>query len=481
MARFAGSSTLASPRKKRRTPNTINKAGGTAFAMNTQEEIATLLMSSFMCKTAYESESDQMQRLADLVQGTDDPSFVARAAIYARDQMHMRSITHLCAAALAKPLSGLDWAARFYDKIVVRPDDMIEIYACYRQYFGKSMTGAMKRGFARVFKRLDAYQLRKYRGNGEVKLVDIMRLCHAKGPEGSPIEQLVYDKLPVAETWETKLSGAKGDSLKNAAAWGDLISEDKLGYMAMLRNLRNISQQASKPMQKLVLERLVDPERIRKSRQLPFRFYTAYKQLQSEALPGNFLSAVSRALDLSVDNTPWEFEGSTCIAADTSGSMSWGSVAKSSMTNVEAAMLFAAIVYKRIPDARVVHFGNVCLPVPFNPASTVVDMVQQGMRLSGDAGHGTNMGSVFTQAPGYDRYIVFSDMQSWDGTPPHKVVGKKTWVHQFDLAGNGTTQLPTSEKRYTLLSGWSTQALDLLKMVEQGTDQLISAINEVQV
>ena len=51
-----------------------------------------------------------------------------------------------------------------------------------------------------------------------------------------------------------------------------------MGYMAMLRNLRNFINAgvAMGP----VLERLSDPEQVRRSKQLPFRFYTAWRDAE---------------------------------------------------------------------------------------------------------------------------------------------------------------------------------------------------------
>lgn len=63
------------------------------------------------------------------------------------------------------------------EKIVFRPDDMMEIIAYYKAKSGKTLPNAMKKGFALAFDKFDGYQIAKYRGeNKAVKLVDVVNL-----------------------------------------------------------------------------------------------------------------------------------------------------------------------------------------------------------------------------------------------------------------------------------------------------------------
>ena len=80
-------------------------------------------------------------------------------------------------------------------------------------------------------------------------------------------------RLPVAQTWETLLS-KEGNTGK---VWDYLIATRSVGYMALLRNVRNIlTRTCSAATHKLVLERLVDEQQVALSQQLPYRFYSAY-------------------------------------------------------------------------------------------------------------------------------------------------------------------------------------------------------------
>jgi 60 kDa SS-A/Ro ribonucleoprotein len=67
-------------------------------------------------------------------------------------------------------------------------------------------------------------------------------------------------------------------------AWEKLIKTRKIGYFALLRNLRNILKLAPELADDAV-GMLIDEQLIRKSLVLPFRFVTALDALQETNLP----------------------------------------------------------------------------------------------------------------------------------------------------------------------------------------------------
>ena len=83
-------------------------------------------------------------------------------------------------------------------------------------------------------------------------------------------------KLPTPETWETQVS-TKGNKAKT---WEDLIDHNKLPFMAMLRNLRNlILAGVSQKHHQWAMRKLNDERAVINSRQFPFRFFSAYEVL----------------------------------------------------------------------------------------------------------------------------------------------------------------------------------------------------------
>src|SRR5690606_12145018 len=99
----------------------------------------------------------------------------------------------------------------------------------------------------------------------------------------------------------------------------------KLGYMAMMRNLRNILQADVSPnhIQK-VYDLLTNEQAVLHSKQLPFRFLSAYRELMniSSAYTGYFLEALETAVKISAQNIKgFDLSTSLLIASDVSGSM----------------------------------------------------------------------------------------------------------------------------------------------------------------
>jgi len=230
---------------------TENYAGGQAFTESPELEFISILLTSFVEDQYYKSAEKTLQRVVDLV-NTCSPEFVAKAAVFARTEFGMRSISHAVAAELAKNISGKDWAKRFYNRIVHRPDDMLEILAYFRAKNSGKLANAMKNGFSAAFSKFDSYQLAKYRGEKrDIKLVDLVNLVHPVPSDKNreALAQLIKGELKSTETWESKLSKAGQNaetetevSENKRMAWKELIISKKIGYFALLRNLRNIAE-----------------------------------------------------------------------------------------------------------------------------------------------------------------------------------------------------------------------------------------------
>ena len=199
-------------------PDSVNLAGGHAYSESPELELASIMLTSFATDQFYRSGDDTLSRLRALIQQVD-PMFSAKAALYARNEYGMRSISHVAAATLAEVVRGKPWAKRFYDRIVRRVDDMAEIMSLLLPKRGekKRLPNAVKGGFARAFDRFDGHQLAKYRLEDKgVSLVDIVNLVHPKPTSRNKdaLASLVKGELRSTDTWESELSAA-GDS----AAW----------------------------------------------------------------------------------------------------------------------------------------------------------------------------------------------------------------------------------------------------------------------
>ena len=433
--------------KTKKVAKTTNRAGGQAYTQNPKMQLASLLLTSFAQDQFYRGQKQTFGELAKLISKCD-PLFAAKAGIYARTKFGMRSISHALAAEIAAYASGKSWSKDFYDKIVYRPDDMLEILSYYLIMNGKKMPNAMKKGFAKAFDKFDNYQLAKYRGeNKAVKLIDLVNMVHPTPTDrnATALKQLVEGTLRSTETWESKLTQAgqraENKEQKNtlkAKAWKDLIEANKLGYFAMLRNLRNIHDQAPNMLPK-VIENLTNRTAIKKSLVLPFRFVSAMDALQEANITNRaLLNALNKAVDISLDNVP-KFDGHTLIVLDDSGSMTGRRAGQKSP--IQIGSLFSAVLYKAI-GADFMRFSDKASYKNFNPGDATMSIANNLVK-SARAG-GTNFHAIFNEAKrAYDRIIILSDMQGWIGyySPKEafkaykKRTGANPYIYSYDLQG----------------------------------------------
>jgi len=467
---------------------TENFAGGQAYSQKDELSLVSMLLTSFVNDQFYRAGSESLKEMKALSEKISDKEFVAKAAIYARDKFGMRSITHGLAGELTSQVAGLEWAKSFYDKVVVRPDDMTEILAYYlsnKTGKGKAkFPNALKKGFASAFDRFDGYQIAKYKGeNKEVKLVDVVNIAHPVPTDRNreALSLLINGKLKNTETWEAKLSAAgqaaEGEDLTKlkADAWTELISSKKIGYFALLRNLRNIISQAPSVVD-AACEMLVSENLIKKSRVLPFRFATAYDEISklgSDSSVRKVLVAINQALEVSLANVP-KFDGETLVVMDVSGSMSG--------RPSEIASLFGAILAK-VNSCDVMTFSTDAQYKQYNPLDSVMT-IRSSFRY---AGGGTNFKAIFNKAgKKYDRVIILSDMQGWMGytTPSAEFASYKKkfdanpFVYSWDLAGLGTLQFP--ESNVFALAGFSDKVFDVMKLMEVDRKALFNEIKAIQ-
>ena len=468
---------------------TTNLAGGHAYTQSHELELISILLNSFVDDQFYRSSNQTLERLKTILVKVD-PKFAAKAAIFARDEFGMRSITHALAGELTSRVSGQEWSKDFYDKVVVRVDDMTEIMSYYldnkTDKIKPKFPNSLKKGFASAFNRFDSYQLAKYKSeNKEVKLIDIVNLVH---PIPTPsnkeaLSKLVLGDLKSTDTWESKLSKAGQDASNSeelsqlkSDAWGELLATKKIGYFALLRNLRNIINQ-SPQFVGLACDMLVDENLIKSSRILPFRFSTAYEEISKLGSSSDVrmvMTALHQALDISAINVP-KFDGDTLVVLDVSGSMSG--------RPSEIASLFGAMLSKA-NNCDVMTFATSANYKAYNPMDSILT-IRNGFRFSGG---GTNFKDIFLKAnKKYDRVIILSDMQGWVGrtTPASefnlykKKFNCNPYVYSWDLNGLGTMQLP--EQNVFALAGFSDKVFDIMQWLETDKNKLYEMIDEISI
>lgn len=463
-----------------------NLAGGEAYAESPQLELVSTLVTSFLGDQFYRSGAAGAQRIVELV-ARNDPLFAAKAALYARTSFGMRTASHLVAGEVAHRVKGEAWTKAFYAAVVQRPDDALEIASYVLGTYGKPLPNSLKKGLALALGKFDAYQLAKYRAEGNaMKLVDLVNLVHPKPGDGNAatLKALVAGELRAEDTWEAKLTqaGQLAASADEAAAlkreaWADLVASRRIGHFALLRNLRNILQLAP-DIVPAALELLTDEAFIRGSRVLPFRYATAWRQMRAQPGAQAIVAALSRAAALSLSNVP-RFDGATLVALDVSASMQ-GRPAEIGAVFAAALAGKGADLILFTDDAKYLSLGGNDI---FGDVATIEANAVPG---------GTNFHAIFqTASRAYDRIIILSDMQGWMTSGPFTTPGNPREalpayrrrtdadpkIFSFDLQGYGTLQFP--EKNVYALAGFSDRAFEVMALLERGTSPLIAEVDGI--
>lgn len=473
--------------QKQSPVKSMNFAGGESFDQYPELELVSILLTSFGQDQYYRSSDDTFQRLKELI-AVCDKKLVAQAIIFARTKFGMRSISHVAASELAKHIGGKDWAKNFFKNVIYRPDDITEILSYHKAKNG-TISHAMRKGLAKAFDKFDAYSLAKYRGSDKAfKLIDAVNLCHPEPVENNAeaLAALVKGELKSFDTWETNLSAAGSDSKAKAQVWTSLLTEKKLGYLALLRNLRNIMEQAPDVLQ-MALESLTSRDFIRKSLIFPFQYLTAYKQFESMNTRQSriVMEALSKAVDISCENVKeLGFTGNTLVAVDNSSSMDSPVTNSEHMKKSELGALFG-IVFAKAINGDIMEFGDTSRYISYTLNTDSMDFAA-GFQSKNKVGHGTNFHSIFENADKkYDRILIFSDMQGWMGyyapTKPLSDYKKRfdanPFVYSFDLAGYGTMQFP--ENKVFCMAGFSDKIFDQMRYLETDKNALLTEIKKI--
>jgi hypothetical protein len=348
----------------------------------------------------YEDGESIASRIESLCQYVE-PHDIWALAYEARTRFNLRHAPLLLLKCLLKKHAG-SIASDAISEVVSRPDETCELLSMYWKDGRKPLPNQLKKGLARAFTKFDRYQLAKYnRTDRAIKLRDVLFLCHPTPRDAEQAEtwkMLVDGTLPSPDTWEVELSS--GADKKET--FERLIRENKLGYLAMLRNLRTMHEVGCD--RRLVKTAILS--RRGASRVMPFRFVAAARAAVA------FEAELDIALLATINELP-VLSGHTILLVDVSGSMNEALSARSDMTRMDAAASLASIL--NCESRQVFTFSNDLVEVPPRLGMAGVESIIQSQPHCGTALRHAVLG--VSKIP-HDRIIVITDEQSHDGVVP---------------------------------------------------------------
>ncbi len=266
-----------------------------------------------------------------------------------------------------------------------------------------------------------------------------------------------------------------------------------MGYMAMLRNLRNIINANPCNINK-VYEKLADKNEVLKSKQLPFRFFSAYRELENVSNAGSkAFDTLEIALEHSIENLP-KLKGRTVIAIDTSGSMTSAISSKSKVECADIAKLIAVMGAKLCDDVILYNFDTTISKFNYTNRGGIISTSLAIRTNGGGTDISLPLQKMLAENIQADRLIILSDNEinqswsgrtsywSWHNTKPYQpladkyrqLINKDFWVHAIDLQGYGTQQFIGAKTN--IIAGWSEKLLEFIDLAEKGIDTQVKAI-----
>ncbi len=524
--------------------STVNKAGGVAYEV--KDPVARMLHivgQMFGEPTYYkDDDADTQERTSEAQAVIDTAEEIASGknwadllpiAAWARTELNMRTTPVILFAVAAEFLPKNPLAKRedgrahlrvYAKSILQRADEPRLAFAAWRALYGKVdakglrkavVPNALKRAIADRLATTPENLLAKYNYEGSPTLADTIR---ASNP--ALVKQPKFMFFVNREKWlpnaaETPTLKARYDLARckvlddearrliaaSHATWEDVISQfgsskeawetviPQMGYMALIRNLRNFIESGVDMDASGVLAKLTDPEQVQSSRQLPFRFLSAARAVGGapsgrvvgvrSASSTKAVDAIDEALTVMVKALP-DIPGKTAFFLDNSGSMSSALSKDSTVSMVDAGNLLGALFGLKSEDAVICAFTDKPYPAKIRKADSVLTNMGRLNEAGGDGGStNAHLCPPFLRKEGFkaDRIILISDMQCWDSTgygggfreaveAYRKWAGKDTWVHSINIAGTVQSQMSEKDKNVNLLSGFSDKILDMICAAE---------------
>jgi 60 kDa SS-A/Ro ribonucleoprotein len=473
-------------------------------SLNSEMELYTRVCTSLLSDKYYESASTELETLIQLVKVTD-PVFVGNLAAYARNELHLRTISTVLTVLLCRYHPNTVGRATV-KRTIQRADDITEALSFYSvinpdiktinkgahtlKKAVKNVPISLIRGIRDVFEsgRFKEYHYAKYSGAGKAfSIRDALFLTHPNSTKGGGNRNELFKKianrqLTPPDTWEvafTRLGKATDGEKKSL--WMELLNRGDLGHMALLRNLRNILQTKPTDYERAaILRALVDG--VDKGKQLPFRYWSAYREISEAGLdPFMFReleTTLTTCLVRSFKHMP-AFEGRSLFACDVSGSMNAPISKKTKIKRIDIGLLLGLLAHAHDPQSILGLFGTDFIIA--QPSGNVLSDIRMGATAGNTVGHGTNGENIFRGLAHHkvalDNVVIFTDLQmnneaafthAWER---YKLASPTTKLWLVNTAGYGTTPVRIEGDVY-MISGWNDRVFEMVNHLRKGTAAL---------
>jgi len=544
VAKFATKEPLVC-RLARRPDVTLNHEGGLAFVHDAKHTLASTAACCLVNERAfYEDSTSKIDELVRVV-GTQDPEWLIKLAIYTRNELHLRSMPTRIAAIAATMPECRKYLARGASRILTRPDDLLEFAAMLkdnRYGLSERLPSVAKKIIAERLNELDEIRAIKYRRGTSFGIKHLIKMCHPVPFDRR--QSLLFSYLIDPSAWK-KLSEDERRLLPKISAYETLKRLQKNHYqrarhivrehnlpwelvvpllgsdretwktiapvmpiMALVRNLRNLVKSGalrSAAVRSAVIEKLSNPDAIRNSKMLPFRWLSARNTLKELMKEPDYWpdartaikldEALNRAIEVSADLLP-RWPGRTAIACDLSGSMTEQPISRySSIYPIDIACILGAVAHRLCEDSVVYAFGSEIARVSLDPGHGILANAERIKKTEvGELTYGYKViADMVKRREVVNRIVFLTDMELYSESPvPEDSQDIRAWLVRYrreinpnvelyfvNLAAYGHFVTPQREPKVTYISGWSEGTLKYVAVTSGGFD-LVDEIGAIE-
>lgn len=425
--------------------------GGPAANINSEQQLRRLVMTSLLWEGQFYVDGvTSADLIAQAIQNVDLDTAI-QVTIEAKYEQNLRHTPLFMAAHIALKHAGNPNVKDVIARVIRRADEIPEFLAIYAALTGKDtkklekLHGQVKKGLAKAFVLFDEYQLAKYNRDTPITLKDAAMLVHP--PHTEAIKKLVSGELRPPDTWEVALSFGAGKK----ETFTRLLESGNLGYLALLRNLRNMEQSGVDLdlVKTAIRNRLNGADKV-----LPFRFITAARHAPWAA------SALNDALLRSIEDQD-DFDGETVFLLDHSGSMQTTLSHKGEVVRSDVAAGLAAIWpgEKRVYSFTGGYSNCRVVEISDHKGLAMISAYNTCQEWSGTP-LGDAIKIVAQKHPNMKRFVVITDEQAADRV----VKPKCEKCYMINVAGY---QNGVGYGGWVHIDGWSENVIRFIRELEK--------------
>lgn len=426
--------------------DTVNEAGGAAYSFSDEHALAQYAVTGCLNGTYYATAETQLSTVLELGRKVS-PTFLAKLAVYAREEGLMKDMPALLLAILSN--RDVELTKRVFPRVCNDAKMVKNFVQIIRsgQTGRKSLGTSLKRLVQNWLNERTEEQLFKAVVGQDPSLADVIKMVHPKpknkdraafykyliGKELTKVEtRKLPDNVRAYETFKAEGGGKEVPDvpfmlLTNLKLTTDQYRQvaEKMSWSALRQNLNALQRngvfdgKGGDAAVKDAASKLADPVQVRKAKALPFQLFSAYKATEGK-VPEQIRNAIQDACEASLSNVP-ELTGKTYVAIDNSGSMQTAvtgdrGTATTSVSALDAAAVMGSALLRKNPnDVTMFAFNTRVVPGSFNGRDSVLTNVDKLRNLPGG---GTDCSCVLRdlnakKVTGVSAVIYISDNESW--------------------------------------------------------------------